>query len=108
MKYAMLVVAVMFALCAGTTFASDGQISKSQLSEMGIPGLQVMSDVQGLEIRGMAARAWGNAYASTRFSSADAHYSARGRRLAGGAALAVASGPRVTSWAVGASIAVSR
>ncbi len=108
MKYAMLVVAVMFALCAGTTFASDGQISKSQLSEMGIPGLQVMSDVQGLEIRGMAARAWGNAYAATRFSSADAHYRARGRRVAAGAALAVASGPRVRVWAVGASIAVSR
>ncbi len=108
MKYAMLVVAMMIALCAGTTFASDGQISKSQLSELGLSSMQAMSDVQGLEIRGMAARAWGNAYAATRFSSADAHYRAGGRRLAAGAALAVASGPRVTSWAVGASIAVSR
>jgi hypothetical protein len=40
------------ALVAGTANAA-GQISDNTLAQMGIAGLQTMSDIQGTEIRGM-------------------------------------------------------
>ena len=52
--------AVMVALVSSTTFAGEGQVSNSQLTEMGLPGLTVMTDAQGAEIRGH-----GFAYASS-------------------------------------------
>ena len=46
------------ALVAGTANAA-GQISDNTLAQMGLAGLQTMSDVQGTEIRGMGFAAVG-------------------------------------------------
>jgi hypothetical protein len=39
-------------LSAAPVLAGDGQISKSSLSRMGLPGMTAMSDADGMAIRG--------------------------------------------------------
>jgi hypothetical protein len=39
-------------LSTASAFAGDGQIAKSSLSRMGLPGMTVMSDADGMSIRG--------------------------------------------------------
>ena len=65
------------ALVAGTANAA-GQISDNALAQMGLAGLQTMSDVQGTEIRGMG------------FAAVADRVKAGGASAAG---LAVAAGP---------------
>ena len=60
MKYAAMV-AVLLTVCACSAFAGDGQISKSALADMGLSGLQVMSDAQGMSVRGSGASVSGTA-----------------------------------------------
>ncbi len=61
-----LAVAMLFG-CVGQSMAADGNLSKSMLTDMGLSGVQVMSDVQGEEIRG---KGWA---ASCGFSIASAY-----------------------------------
>ena len=61
MKYALVVATLMVSFCASSVLADEGQVSKNMLSEMGLSGLHVMTDVQGLEIRGRFVRVWGQA-----------------------------------------------
>jgi hypothetical protein len=55
------------ALVAGTANAG-GQISDNTLAQMGIAGLQTMSDVQGTEVRGMGF-SFGPSTSATSFAS---------------------------------------
>ena len=43
---------VMLCGCVGQSMAADGNLSKSTLTDLGLSSVQVMSDVQGEEIRG--------------------------------------------------------
>jgi hypothetical protein len=44
--------AALFGLSAAPAFAGDGQISKSDLSRMGLAGMNAMTDTEGMSIRG--------------------------------------------------------
>ena len=105
MKYAAMV-AVLLSVCACSAFAGDGQISKSVLAEMGLSGLQVMSDADGMAIRGKLhlggeATVWGTANSDIGGgTNANANYFASdvgpGADFAIGAALALSgSGPPI-------------
>ena len=59
MKYALVVATLMVSFCASSALADEGQMSKSMLSQMGIPGLRVMTDEEGLKVRGRFVRVWG-------------------------------------------------
>lgn len=52
MKYVLTLAAALVASVAGSTFAGEGQVSEAQLAALGVPGIQVMSDAQGGEVRG--------------------------------------------------------
>ena len=93
MKYVAMV-AVLMSVCACSAFAGDGQISKSALAEMGLSGLQVMSDADGMAIRGKFAIVRGTANSNLGGgNNATASYAASdvgpGADFAIGAALAV-------------------
>jgi len=60
MKYTLAIAAMLIAGVSGNALAEEGHVSQSQLSEMGLPGMTVLSDAQGEEIRGQ-----GFAYASS-------------------------------------------
>ena len=51
MKILLALVTVVI-LSAAPVLAGDGQISKSSLSRMGLPGMTAMSDADGMAIRG--------------------------------------------------------
>jgi hypothetical protein len=55
MKNVLVLVAVL--IVGGTALAGDGQVSKSDLSAVGLNGLQVMSDAQGMSVRGLSSNA---------------------------------------------------
>jgi len=53
MKYSLSIAVLVVAMFAGNAFADQGQVSQTQLSELGLPaGMTVLSDSQGEEIRG--------------------------------------------------------
>jgi hypothetical protein len=89
----VLCVVACVALTAGMANAA-GQISDNALSQMGLSGLQTISDVQGTEIRGMGfAAATTSAYASRREAVTNGSAIASGRgSLAIGASAASSSG----------------
>jgi hypothetical protein len=87
---------------AGQTQAADGNLSSGMLADMGLSDMQVMSDAQGQEIRGMGyAAVWGKSYAYVRGAGARNGYSARGSNLAIGGTISGAINSR-GRWAVGA------
>lgn len=53
MKTLVSALAVALALTAGTALAGDGNVSKSQLADLGLAGMNVMSDAEGMQVRGM-------------------------------------------------------
>ena len=64
MKYTLAIAALLVA-AGSTAFAEEGHVSNAQLAELGLPGMTVMSDAQGEEIRGQ-----GFAYTSSVSASA--------------------------------------
>jgi len=65
MKYTLAIAALLVAGAGGAALAEEGHVSQAQLAEMGLPGMTVISDAQGEEIRGQ-----GFAYASSVSASA--------------------------------------
>lgn len=49
----LVTLAVVVCFASLPACAADGQISKSSLDRLGLAGLKPMSDVQGLEVRGL-------------------------------------------------------
>jgi len=62
MKNIIPAFALAIVLTAGTAFAADTQVSN--LSDFGLNGIDVVSDVDGMEVRGMAKKKV-NSYAAT-------------------------------------------
>jgi hypothetical protein len=58
MKYALALVAV-FVLVASPAFAGDGNVSPATLKTLGLGGMKVVSDVEGMKVRGMSSNAAG-------------------------------------------------
>ena len=92
MRVCQLSVFVVVALIgASQAMAESGLPSQSDLDAMGLAGLQVMSDVEGLSVRGMGfngVSAYGNSWASVASHGASAGtkngYNSHGNYLAGG------------------------
>jgi len=57
--YAVLVAAV----CTGPALAADGLPSQATLKAMGLGDLHIMTDTEGLSVRGMGAIAYGKSWA---------------------------------------------
>jgi len=57
MKNAIAVIAVLLVAGASSAFAEDGQVSDSALSAIGLSGMQVVSDAEGMQVRGMSSNA---------------------------------------------------
>ncbi|HEV8003087.1 MAG TPA: hypothetical protein VGP63_24590 [Planctomycetaceae bacterium] len=60
----LLSVAALVVLAAAPAMAGDGRVSHHSLSKMGLSGMQVMSDAQGMTVRGTSvAVVFGASYA---------------------------------------------
>jgi hypothetical protein len=55
MKNALSCTAVIVVLCAAPALAGDGQVSSNQLAKLGLGGMKVMTDTQGMQVRGMSS-----------------------------------------------------
>jgi predicted metal-binding membrane protein len=74
----LLVVCAVVSVLAFTGMASaanPGQVPNATLAQLGLSGMQTMSDVQGTDIRGMGF-ATVSGYSATSWSGADSGYSA--------------------------------
>src|SRR5262245_43942117 len=56
-------VALLAAAWNSAAFAANGLPSRATLNEMGLGGLQIMSDAEGLAVRGQGAIAYGKSWA---------------------------------------------
>ena len=56
-NYVGFLLSVLLVLATTPVFASDGNVSPSTLTALGLGGIQIMSDADGLEIRGMSSNA---------------------------------------------------
>lgn len=64
MKNLIPAFALAIALTAGTSFAADGQVTN--LSDFGLNGIDVVSDVDGMDVRGMGKKkGYVHSYAAT-------------------------------------------
>jgi hypothetical protein len=59
----LLSVAALVVLAGSSAMAADGRVSHQSLSKMGLSGMQVMSDAQGMAVRGQFAIASGTSFA---------------------------------------------
>jgi hypothetical protein len=57
-----LVAAVLVCAAGSTVLANDGLIASTTLDSMGLSGIQVMTDAQGLEVRGLGYSGGHNSY----------------------------------------------
>lgn len=96
-KVALIMLAVVLAFgFAGQAVAADGNVSNGMLADMGLSGIQTMSDTQGDQIRGKGyASVWGGGYAAVHGAASANGYVATSSNhhsssLAAGANLSVA------------------
>jgi hypothetical protein len=89
---------VVAALSASQALAANGVPSDTTLAAMGLSGLRVMSDSEGLAVRGLGwsgSSAYGQSFAVVATHGAAAGstngYNASGKKVAGGANLSFAS-----------------
>ena len=52
-----LAMAVVMVLCAAPAFAGDGNVPQGALSSLGLGDMQVLSDAEGMQVRGMSSSA---------------------------------------------------
>ena len=52
MKYVIAAAALVMMGLGANAMAEDGHVSQAQLADLGVPGISVMSDAQGSEVRG--------------------------------------------------------
>jgi hypothetical protein len=50
----LILLACVVGFCAAPAFAGDGQVPSRSLERMGLGGMKVTSDQQGLQVRGMS------------------------------------------------------
>jgi hypothetical protein len=59
----LLSVAALVVLAGSSAMAADGRVSHQSLNKMGLSGMTVMSDAQGMAVRGQFAIASGTSFA---------------------------------------------
>jgi hypothetical protein len=57
MKATLILAAAAIVAFSSSAFAGDGNVSRANLSALGLGGLQPMSDAQGMQVRGMSSNA---------------------------------------------------
>ncbi len=57
MKSSVFCLAALAVLAAAPAFAGEGNVSSSTLSALGLGGMEVMSDTDGMKVRGMSSNA---------------------------------------------------
>jgi len=84
----LLACASLVLLSAGSAFAGDGQVADSTLAKMGLSNMQVMTDAQGMDVRGMALVAV-NGYSAAHNHNGESYnqYSASGFKYAKGGSI---------------------
>lgn len=55
----VLALAVLMVLVAAPAFGGDGNVPEATLSALGLGGMQVASDAEGMQVRGMSSNAQG-------------------------------------------------
>jgi hypothetical protein len=81
----LIALTTVLALSTASASAADGQLSYRALAKMGLSGLKVMSDADGVSIRGASAQAGGFSVASVSGSGgASSLYYGSGGNLAAG------------------------
>ena len=107
MKYALSIV-MLLAVSAGSAMADQGQVSKDRLADLGLSSIQVMSDVQGEQIRGKGfAAVAGYSYAHTYGAGSADGYIAAGHHFAAGGSISFAASRYSYAVAGGGAIAVA-
>ena len=98
MKVCQLILLVVAALSASQALAANGQPSDATLAAMGLSDLNVMSDSEGLAVRGLGwsgSSAYGQSFAVVATKGAVAGstngYKSSGKKVAGGSNLSFAS-----------------
>ncbi|HXY37033.1 MAG TPA: hypothetical protein VEI07_22590 [Planctomycetaceae bacterium] len=105
----LLTIASVLVLSAAPALAGQGQVSHSSLAKMGLSGMQVMSDDQGMQIRGLSvAVASGGSIATIHTlggsaTSVNAYY-ASGSHDASGDAFSVAGTLSVNKYGISATV----
>ena len=57
MRSVVAALVVLLVVAAAPVFAADGNVPDATLSSLGLGGMQVMSDAQGMQVRGMSSSA---------------------------------------------------
>jgi|SRR5579862_7542644 len=94
----LFALASIVAFSVAPAFAGEGQVSNQTLNKMGLSGMKVMSDQQGMQVRGLSiavvggfsqAASWtrGAEASTTNFYFAAGQHSASGGNLSGAATL---------------------
>jgi hypothetical protein len=84
----VLAFATLVCLSAGSAFAADNQVADQTLAKMGLGNMKVMSDEQGMQVRGMAlVSVSGYSAAHNRNGEAYNQYSASGFSYAKGGSI---------------------
>jgi len=60
MRSVVAALVVLLVVAAAPVFAADGNVPDATLSSLGLGGMQVLSDAQGMQVRGMSSSANGS------------------------------------------------
>jgi hypothetical protein len=93
-------IASVLALAAAPAFAGEGHVSSKSLQNCGLSGMKVMSDADGMSIRGTAATVFGVAVASSRGELAIAGYNTTERNVSAGLAVAIVPGKVAVAFSI--------
>jgi len=95
-------IASVLALAAAPAFAGEGHVSSKSLTNCGLSGMKVMSDADGMQIRGLAAGVFGVEIANAGGGTVAINgYDSVGRHAAIGVAASLAVSTHGAAFAVG-------
>jgi hypothetical protein len=102
----LLGIASVVALSVTPSFASEGHVSSQSLAKMGLTNMQVMSDAQGMQVRGLSIAVVGGFSSATisgvgGTASSSNFYFAAGKHSASGNNASVAGDTTTTSVSFG-------
>lgn len=106
MKYALALVAV-FVLIASPALAGDGNVSPSTLKTLGLGGMKVVSDTEGMKVRGMSSSAAAGGLSFAAAVAIDGVTFAVAANTQAGAGSATNAGLNALSTATSAQLAVA-
>jgi hypothetical protein len=103
MKTLLAIASACFLVSAATAFAADGRIPTHSLNNMGLAGMRLMSDDEGLSVRGTGSTVGGFSVANVAGASGYSTFYGSGGKSASGYSATIAVNN--FSFAVGAGAA---